>query len=112
MILGFPQYLYLALTVIGLAIAFAQDGVKEGRYNIVGWSFTLVLILGLYIWGGAFATFGIAQIVLLCVHVPHTLKQILCHGERKERFNFGLSVLLSGIEVTALVFCGFFGVIV
>lgn len=54
--MGWPEYTYLALTVLGLGYVTAKHGQpKEDGYNVVTSLVTTAVVLFLLWWGGFFS---------------------------------------------------------
>jgi len=53
---GWPQAIYLALTLLGLGVEISRHGEpkKPGRYNAVSTLIATVVVLSLLYWGGFF----------------------------------------------------------
>jgi hypothetical protein len=63
-----PQITWLVLTLLTVGMVAARHGKSyDDDYSFGAMAFVLVLLTGLYYWGGFFETFGPPQTIMVCL---------------------------------------------
>ena len=112
--LQIPQIIYICLVVIGL-FQLGKSNYRDKLfvpYNFFRQLGTIILMFGLYYWGGFFDTVGNPQYLMFAFMGQSVLGHAIFHGKpRTSKFATSriMSILASVINIYILTSGGFFG---
>jgi len=102
-----PQILYLSYFFIATLIGIINHG-NQYTYNAAKTLFLGGISIGLLIWGGFFATFGLPQIIYIIIWLIGVLISVYKHGERSENKILAIHHIITIIIVLSLTWWGGF----